>query len=322
MTRLLAREVEEFRPDVLHTTTNYQNALVTGAVARSYGLPWVYEMRGVLECTWVARRPAAQEAEALASERFSTLRAKETEMAMGADAVVVLSRVQREDLIARGIPAERISIVPNAVEASVLEAPRLLPADAREALGLPRAGFWVGSVSSLVDYEGFEVLLRAVARCREQGTDVRCALVGDGVNRPGLAALAADLELGAGVCALPGRVDRRLALDWYQALDVFCVPRLDTPVCRMVTPMKPLTAMALGRPVVASALPALAEVTEPGCGRSFPPGDAEALARILTAMATGDPDHDPAAGTTRTTARLPTWEKNGTRNAEMYEELR
>lgn len=322
MTRLLAREVEEFRPDVLHTTTNYQNALVTGAVARSYGLPWVYEMRGVLEYTWVARRPAAQEAEALASERFSTLRAKETEMAMGADAVVVLSRVQREDLIARGIPAERISIVPNAVEASVLEAPRLQPADARQAVGLSRTGFWVGSVSSLVDYEGFEVLLRAVARCREQGADVRCALVGDGVSRPGLAALAADLELEAGVCALPGRVDRRLALDWYQALDVFCVPRLDTPVCRMVTPMKPLTAMALGRPVVASALPALAEVTEPGCGRSFPPGDAEALARILTAMATGDPDHDPTAGTARTTARLPTWEKNGTRNAEMYEELR
>ena len=90
----------------------------------------------------------------------------------------------------------------------------------------------------------------------------------------------------------------------------------------MVTPLKPLTAMALGRPVVASALPALAEVIEPGCGRSFPPGDAEALARILTAMATGGPDRDPAAGTTRTTAPLPTWEKNGIRNAEMYEELR
>ncbi|MCZ0858943.1 glycosyltransferase [Actinomyces israelii] len=322
MTRLLAREVEEFRPDVLHTTTNYQNALVTRAVARSYGLPWVYEMRGVLEYTWVARRPAAQEAEALASERFSMLRAKETEMAVEADAVIVLSRVQREDLIARGIPAERISVVPNAVEAPVLEAPRLLPADARQAVGLPRAGFWVGSVSSLVDYEGFGVLLRAVARCREQGADVRCALAGDGVSRPGLAALAADLGLGGEVCVLPGRVDHRLALDWYQVLDVFCVPRLDTPVCRMVTPLKPLTAMALGRPVVASALPALAEVIEPGCGRSFPPGDAEALARILTAMATGGPDRDPAAGTTRTTAPLPTWEKNGIRNAEMYEELR
>lgn len=323
MTRLLAREVEDFRPDVLHTTTNYQNALVTRAVARSYGLPWVYEMRGVLEYTWVARRPAAQEAEALASERFSMLRAKETEMAMGADAVIVLSRVQREDLIARGVPAERISIVPNAVESSVLEAPRLLPVDAREALGLPRAGFWVGSVSSLVAYEGFEVLLRAVARCRERGADVRCALVGDGVSRPGLAALAAELGLGTDVCALPGRVDHRLALSWYQALDVFCVPRLDTPVCRMVTPMKPLTAMALGRPVVASDLPALAEVTESGRGRSFPPGDPEALAEVMTAMAAGEPGSSPAAEVARKTAvPLPTWEKNGIRNAEVYEELR
>ena len=317
MSRLLAREVEAFHPHVLHTTTNYVNALVTQAVARSFGLPWVYEMRGVLECTWVASRPVSQQAEALSSERFALLRAKEAEMARRADAVVVLSRVQAEDLAARGVEPSRITVVPNAVEQDVLEATRYSPAAARQRLGLPPEGLWVGSVSSLVGYEGFDVLLRAVALCRAQGIDVRCAIVGDGVSRPGLVALAGELGLESSVCVLPGRVERATALDWYQALDVFCVPRLDTPVCRLVTPLKPMTAMALGRPVVVSDLPALSELTAAATNRSFPAGDVEALSRVLTDMAAGE----PLPSTPSTHQMLPTWSGNAVRQAEIYKEL-
>ncbi|WP_454934106.1 glycosyltransferase [Actinomyces oris] len=317
MSRLLAREVEAFRPHLLHTTTNYVNALVAQAVARSFGLPWVYEMRGVLECTWVASRPVSQQAEALGSERFALLRAKETEMARRADAVVVLSQVQAEDLAARGVEPGRITVVPNAVEQDVLEATRYSPADARQRLGLPPEGLWVGSVSSLVGYEGFDVLLRAVALCRARGVDVRCAVVGDGVSRPGLVALAGELGLEASVCVLPGRVERTRALDWYQALDVFCVPRLDTPVCRLVTPLKPMTAMALGRPVVVSDLPALSELTAAATNRSFPAGDVEALSRVLTDMAAGE----TLPSTPSTHQMLPTWSGNAVRQAEIYKEL-
>ena len=172
----------------------------------------------------------------------------------------------------------------------------------------------MGSVSSLVGYEGFGVLLRAVARCRTRGVDVRCAVVGDGVSRPELVALAGELGLEKPVCVLPGRVDRATALDWYQALDVFCVPRLDTPVCRLVTPLKPMTAMALGRPVVASDLPALSELTASAANRSFPAGDVEALSRVLTRLAVGEPL--PSAFHTP-----PTWCGNAVRQAEIYEEL-
>lgn len=317
MSRLLAREVEAFRPHLLHTTTNYVSALVAQAVARSFGLPWVYEMRGVLECTWVASRPVSQQAEALSSERFALLRAKEAEMARRADAVVVLSQVQAEDLAARGVEPSRITVVPNAVEQDVLEATRYSPAAARQRLGLPPEGLWVGSVSSLVGYEGFDVLLRAVALCRARGIDVRCAIVGDGVSRPGLVALAGELGLESSVCVLPGRVERARALDWYQALDVFCVPRLDTPVCRLVTPLKPMTAMALGRPVVVSDLPALSELTAAATNRSFPAGDVAALSRVLTDMAAGE----PLPSTPSTHQMLPTWSGNAVRQAEIYKEL-
>ena len=119
------------------------------------------------------------------------------------------------------------------------------------------------------------------------------------------------------MCVLPGRVERATALDWYQALDVFCVPRLDTPVCRLVTPLKPMTAMALGRPVVASDLPALSELTASATNRSFPAGDVEALSRVLTGMASGD----PLPSTPSTHQPLPTWSGNAVRQAEIYKEL-
>ncbi|WP_159625900.1 glycosyltransferase [Actinomyces sp. zg296] len=325
--RLLAQQVAAFRPEVLHTTTNYANALVVSAVARGHDLPWVYEMRGMLEYTWVASRPPEQQAEALASQRFALLRAKEAEMARQADAIIVLSALQRDDLVARGVPAERITVVPNAVEGEVLAAEPLSPAQARARLGLPTGGFWVGSVSSLVDYEGFDVLLRAVALARAQGVDARCAIVGDGVSRPGLLALAQDLGLlgpGSGICVLPGRVPAGQALGWYQALDAFCAPRRDTPVCRMVTPLKPLTAQALGRPVIASDLPALVEVTRGG-GLLFPAGDAGALAARIRLLAQAGADGAAARAahiTPSAGSGLPTWEENGMTVRAIHEEVR
>ena len=121
-------------------------------------------------------------------------------------------------------------------------------------------------------------------------------------------------------------------MNWYQALDVFCVPRLDTPVCRLVTPIKPMTAMALGRPVVVSSLPALRELTTPGASRSFPPGDAEALARVLIRMAAesggwsgpapaGNPSQAPGPLSCPPQQGLPTWDANAARQIELYKEL-
>lgn len=325
MTRLLAAEVEEFRPDVLHTTTNYHNALVTQAVAHAYGLPWVYEMRGVLELTWVASRPQAEQAQAAASEKFRLMRAKETEMAKAADAVIVLSEVQKTDLVARGVSADRIRVVPNAVEDAVVDHVRrgevLSPAQARRQLGLPQAGTWVGSVSSVVPYEGFEVLARAVTQARQSGADVRLLVVGDGVALPGLRTLASRLGLGEDVCVLPGRKAPAEALAWYQALDALCVPRLDTPVCRMVTPIKPLTAMALGRPLVVSDLPALREVAEHGLGSVVTAGDVDAWAQALVRMTWGNQSRDVDAGGALGD-RLPLWSENGRMDASLYEELR
>ncbi len=263
-----------FRPGILHTTTDYTNALVAQAAAAALGIPWVYEMRGQLELSWVAARAETYRVAAADSERVRLLRAKETELAAAANAVIVLSGVQQDDMVSRGVDPGRIAIVPNAIDPALLER-NTPPTEARRHLGLPADGVWVGTVSSLVAYEGLDDLLRAVALLRGEGLDVRALVVGEGVSRPSLLALADELGLEEHA-RFPGRVAASEAADWFEALDIFAVPRKDTPVCRVVTPLKPVEAMALARPVVASDLPALREVTVSGSTGALSRGEGAA----------------------------------------------
>ncbi len=194
---------------MLHTTTHYVNALVAEAVARSLGLPWVYEVRGQLERTWVASHPPAERAAVLASERYRLWRDRELEMALAADHVVVLSTVLRDHLVGAGLPAASVTVVPNAVDARTAHGggagdPGRCPARARAARQTDSG--WARSPRSS-SYEGLDVLLRAVAILRGRGLDVRCALVGDGVARPDLLAPASTASGSASTPCFPGRVD-------------------------------------------------------------------------------------------------------------------
>lgn len=322
------RSVDLLRPlaraagtTVVHTTTPYGNGQVARALAADLGLPWVYEVRGLLEQTWVAGRPdAAARARAEASERFGLLRAQEAAVASSADHVVTLSATLRDDLVARGVPADRVTLVPNAVDERLMTLPDSGPRAARRDVGLPEDGFWVGTVSSLVGYEGLETLIDAVALMRARGLDVRACLVGDGVARPDLEQRAAKAGV-ADAAVFPGRVPAGDAPRWHRALDVFVVPRRDVEVCRRVTPLKPVEAMALGRPVVASDLPALAEVLADGAGRLVPAEDAAALAEALEALREDDAARDALVSAGREVAAGRTWARNGARYRELYARL-
>ncbi|MFC7457730.1 glycosyltransferase family 4 protein [Brachybacterium sp. GCM10030267] len=287
--------VREFRPDIIHTTTDYRNALVGQAVARATGLPWILEARGLMEKTWVASQfSESARAEAKRSQRARLIAAREGELARSADAVVTLSRTMAGEFVARGVEPGAITIIPNGVDAELLER-HLSPAEARRSVALDRSdAFVVGAVSALVDYEGFDTLLRAAAeivhgRCGrpELWEKLVVVLAGDGTAAPGLSSLARSLGISDRV-VLPGRVPRRSARDWVQALDAVVVPRRDVEVARFVTPQKPVEALALGRPVIISDLPALRETitAEDGtsCGIVVPPDDHVALAGAIARL--------------------------------------
>ena len=140
---------------MLHTTTHYVNALVVRAVAQAVGIPWVYEVRGQLADTWASTRgPAAKE-----SERYRLFQEREAEVMRDADLVVTLGGAMKANIVAAGIPEGKVLIAPNAVGGDFLEEP-LDPASARRELGLNEAGQYIGTVSSLVAYEGLDALSR------------------------------------------------------------------------------------------------------------------------------------------------------------------
>lgn len=317
--RLLASAARAAGARVLHTTTPSATGEVARRAAAVLGVPWVYEVRGLPEETWVASHPTPEtRARAAASRRHDLMQAKETELAHAADAVVTLSATMRQTLVDRGVPGGKITVVPNGVPAALLTTVHPEPREARARLALPES-FTIGSVGSLVDYEGLETTIRTVALLRSGGYDVRAALVGDGVARPGLARLVRSLGLDEHV-TLPGRVPRDAALTWLAALDVVLVPRQDHAVTRLVTPLKPVEAMAVGRPVLASDLPALAEAVGPA-GRLVPPGDDDAWAKGV-AEVLADPEHRMAmVSKGYAVASERTWVRNAESYAVVYEKL-
>lgn len=331
---VLLTHVRTFNPTVLHTTTNYTNALVTRAVSELTGVPWVFEVRGLMEQTWAAsKKTDAMRRAAIASEWYRCAAAREAELAQSAGAVVTLSHTMREELARRGVDARRVHIVPNSVNAELLTV-RARPSKARRRLGLPADGFWVGAVSSLVDYEGFDTLICAVALARNAGHDVRILLAGDGVSRPELERVA-EAEGIAEFCVFAGRVAKERARKYVLALDAVVIPRRDTPVTRHVPPLKPVEAMALGRPVIASDIPVLRELVTsvpcsfrgsdsaaPQAGVLVRPGQAQECADAIIRVM-NDPELRAellAAG--NAIARARTWAAAVNTYSEVYKEAR
>lgn len=250
----LLRVALEFRPSVLHTTTHFVNGMVVRAVAEALQVPWVYEVRGQLADTWASTRGAA----ARQSEKYLLFQQREAEVMAAADLVVTLGEAMKANIVASGIPAERIIITPNAIGGQYLEEP-IDPYAARRVLGLPGQGPYIGTVSSLVPYEGIDDLIAAFELLAPTNPDLRLLIVGDGASLPSLKRLARESGL-EGRIIFTGRVPRDRARLFHQALDVFVVPRRDLDVTRSVTPLKPVEALACARPVVASRLEALEEI--------------------------------------------------------------
>ncbi|GII53800.1 glycosyltransferase WbuB [Planotetraspora thailandica] len=308
--------VRTLRPQVLHAATDHRNGSVALSVRERTGTPFVYEVRGFLEETWTSRDP-----QRIGSERHLMQREREAYIMREADVVVTLAETMAAEIVDRGVPRERIRLAPNAVDDSLLTADYDGSA-LREQYGIAPDEIVVGSVSSIVGYEGFATLLSAAALLRDAGTPVRVLLVGDGAERPALLEQAEKLRLGE-LAILPGRVGPEEALQAQAAIDVFACPREDLRVCRLVTPLKPVEAMALGKPVVLSDLPALAELLGAGeAGLLVPPGDPAALADAVAGLR-DDPQRRRVmgeAGKAEVAAKR-TWSSLARTYREIYDEL-
>jgi glycosyltransferase involved in cell wall biosynthesis len=296
--------VARFRPAVLHAHSNHVNGQVALALRRRYGLPVVYEVRGMLEETWRSRTDDPGAAHA---DRYRLTRAAETRVMRAADAVVALSETMAGAIRARGVPAERVHVVPNCVEDSWLADP---------PCGTDRP-FTVGFVGTLNDYEGVHVLVDAVGLLRREGWDVRLLVVGDGPARTDLEKGAADRGI-ADAATFTGRLPHDAVRAAHEQVDVFCLPRLDLPVTRLVPPLKPLEAMALGRPVIASDLPPLRELVGADRGVLVAPCDPLPLAAAIADLTEPAVRHRLGAAAREWVTHSRTWSIAAARYQQIY----
>jgi glycosyltransferase involved in cell wall biosynthesis len=256
--RLAARLTERLRPGVLHAASNHVNARVALALGERYRLPVVYEVRGFWEDTWLSRYPGA--ARLADSEFYRRSRELETRCMLAADLVVTLGEAMRDEIVSRGVPAGKVLIVPNAVPGEFLE-PLPDAGALRERLGIAPEEHVAGVVSTLAPHEGIGTLLEATRLLRARDVPVRALIVGDGPERAALQRQAGALGLGLGEAAIfTGRVPAARVREYHALLDIFVVPRTPDRVCQLVTPLKPVEAMASGLCVVASEVEALAEI--------------------------------------------------------------
>jgi glycosyltransferase involved in cell wall biosynthesis len=274
----LASLVEEVRPVVLHAASDFENATLALRLGELYHLPVVYEVRGFWEEGWLADsdRDRGSDAYRLSQER-------DTECMLRSDALVTLSEGMAAAIVERGIDRSRITVVPNGVDVDRFTP---LPRDAELARrwGIRPDDVTIGYISRFTAYEGVRFLLAAAERLIGQGLPVRVVLVGDGSDLASLKQQASDLGIRDRV-AFTGQIPHEEILDYYGLIDIFVVPRADKRVSHLVTPLKPIEAMATGRALIVSGVDALRSMVREGItAEVFRAGDASHLADVAGAL--------------------------------------
>lgn len=319
--RAMVPILETLRPAVMQPASNHLQAQLAFALAEPMGIPVVYEVRGFWEESWAAR-PTQSESVALQTEHYRLTREVETAAMLRADAVVTLAETMREAIEARGCPAEKIVVVPNAVDVERFQ-PRPRDAGLAARLDLAASEPVVGYISTFSPYEGIPCLLEAIAILRDGGHRTRVLLVGDGPAWDAIRATATRLGLDDGTLVMPGRVPFAEIDRYYSLIDIFVVPRTADRVSHFVTPLKPYEAMAMERAVVVSDLPALREIVTPGeTGLAFRAEDAVDLAETLGTLLDDRALRERLGHQAREwVVASRTWAANGRRYRELFERL-
>lgn len=275
----LVETVEQQKPSCIVAGSNYVNALPALMAARRTGLPIYYDIRGLWEFTSAAKTSGWQR-----SERFHLARQMESLIAAEADGVFAISTPLKEELINRGVPAEKITLLPNSVDCTRFRTDAYDP-NLRASLGIPSSGTVFGFIGSMETYEGLDQLIRAFARLVAADVDAWLVLVGDGPEARHVGDLVGALGVVPRV-RFVGRVPFTDVVRYYRMCDIFVYPRTDSPLTRLVPALKPLEAMAAGKPVIVSDLPALVELVG-GSGNVCltPPGDSDMLAEHMEVLA-------------------------------------
>lgn len=241
----LEQVAREVRPDIIHAHSPVLNALPAIKVARKLGIPVVYEIRAFWEDAAVDHGSTHE-----GSLRYRATRALETHAIRQVDHVFTICEGLRADIVARGIPAEKVTVIPNAVDVESFQLASPPEAQLQQKWGLDGKTV-IGFIGSFYAYEGLDLLLDSFPMILEKAPETRLLLVGGGPQESNLKRQAQALGISDKVI-FTGRVPHKEVNRYYDLIDVLAYPRHSMRLTELVTPLKPLEAMAQGKLFVAS----------------------------------------------------------------------
>ncbi|MBB5346991.1 glycosyltransferase, exosortase A system-associated [Desulfoprunum benzoelyticum] len=316
LSRRILEVAKAERPAIIHAHSPVLNALPALWAGRRLGLPVVYEIRAFWEDAAVDHGTYAE-----GSWKYKLTQRIETMVCTRADQVAILCDGLKQDLVRRHIPASKITPVFNGVDITDF---RPVPPDAEYLRQWNPAGRKViGFIGSFYRYEGLDLLVRAFARIAKEEQDAVLLLVGGGEMEGELKQLVAALGLGKRVI-MPGRIPHERVPGVYSMIDVLAYPRYSMRLTELVTPLKPLEAMAMGKALVASDVGGHKELIRHGqTGLLFKAGDEAALAGELKHLLTDGELRETLQRQGRDwVARHHTWEKTTAVYHDIYARAR
>ncbi len=270
--------IEQERPDILHAHSPALDGLAALAAGKRHGLPVVYECRAFWEDAAVDHGSTSQ-----GSPRYRLTRAMETYVFKRADAVTCICEGLRRDIVARGVPEDRVTVIPNAVDIASFGETAGYDRQLAEEVGVldrPLIGF----LGSFYAYEGLDLAIDALPLIHADIPDLKLLLVGGGPQESNLKAQADRLGLRESV-VFTGRVPHDQVQRYYDLIDILVYPRHPMRLTELVTPLKPLEAMAQRRLLVASDVGGHRELIQDGStGKLFRAGDRQAFADAVVEM--------------------------------------
>lgn len=305
--------VDQLGPDLIHAHSPVLNALPSLWVGRRRKLPVVYEMRASWEDAAVDHGTTTE-----GSLRYRVSRALETFALRRADQVTTICEGLRNDILVRGVADAKITVIPNAVDAEAFQFGAEADPALRAELGLDGCTV-LGFAGSFYGYEGLNLLIAALAQLVGRYPDIRLLLVGGGVQESALRQQAQTLGVAERVI-FTGRVPHQRVQKYYELIDVLAYPRLPIRLTELVTPLKPLEAMAQGRMFVASDVGGHRELVRQGeTGFLFKAGSVDALADTISELLQHRERWDQVRRQARDfVERERTWANSVSRYREVY----
>ncbi|SEK27888.1 TIGR04063 family PEP-CTERM/XrtA system glycosyltransferase [Nitrosovibrio tenuis] len=272
LTKRLYEVAGMVKPDILHPHSPVLNALPALRVGRSLGIPVVYEVRAFWEDAAVDHGTSREW-----GIRYRLTRELESYALRRVNAITTICEGLRGDILGRGIAPEKVTVIPNAVNIENFSMAGVPDPRLAETLGLG-GKILLGFIGSFYAYEGLAILIQALPQMLAENPNIRILLVGGGPQEKELKAISAGLGMEDKVI-FTGRVPHDQVQAYYNLIDILVYPRLRMRLTDLVTPLKPLEAMAQGRLVVASDVGGHLELIRDGeTGVLFTAGDPDALA--------------------------------------------